>query len=783
MAVIVPILSTFNDKGIKAAVREFQTAKTSIQKFGAVGKIFEGVGNSLTKNLTVPLVAVGAAFGVMIKGAIDAGAAQHRLRQLLITTGGATDAQVDALLRQAEALEKVGVASKESIVTTQAQLATFDLQGSTIERLTPAILDYVIAEKGATATAEDFKSMTNGLAQALNGQFGSLTRTGFVLDDVTKELISNGTESERAAAIVDVLNSTYKDFNKSLLDTPEGQFIKLQQEFGALRDEVGIALLPTFNDLMKIMRNDIVPIFQSGVKVIKDIAKNFSALEPETRKNIITFVGVIAVLGPMLIFIGKIIGAIKVFIGVFKALTIVMMANPIGFIVTAIALLVTAFITAYKTSEKFRNVVNGAINAVITVVENLANGFIEAYNTAILPVFNKILTGLKRINPDIELMGEIGEVTFKRLGISTRAYSQDISTMSDFAKEMAGISTKELAPALDRVGSGLKDTGDKASKTKDRIKELRDALVKMREEAVDKLQQSLKNAESQLDSARGKFNEFKNAIAGNITGLLDFAKASEGDNFVQGLVGQVADATDFANKVKQLIQLGLSERGITEVLDAGFEAGTRIADELIAGGSTVVQQVNTLLASVSSVADQVGTFGAESFYQAGVTQGEALVNGILDTLRKAQAELAAAQAAAASGSGIPQFGKRAAGLLEQIGAIKGDKKRARAEAAFAASLSASGRGISEAAAAKIKAQFKLAKGGIVMGPTNALIGEAGPEAVIPLTGANSARGAMGTTINITVNAGIGTSGSQVGQQIVDAIKKYERTSGAVFASA
>jgi hypothetical protein len=70
-----------------------------------------------------------------------------------------------------------------------------------------------------------------------------------------------------------------------------------------------------------------------------------------------------------------------------------------------------------------------------------------------------------------------------------------------------------------------------------------------------------------------------------------------------------------------------------------------------------------------------------------------------------------------------------------------------------------------------------------MGPTNALIGEAGPEAVIPLTGANSARGAMGTTINITVNAGIGTSGSQVGQQIVDAIKKYERTSGAVFASA
>jgi hypothetical protein len=75
---------------------------------------------------------------------------------------------------------------------------------------------------------------------------------------------------------------------------------------------------------------------------------------------------------------------------------------------------------------------------------------------------------------------------------------------------------------------------------------------------------------------------------------------------------------------------------------------------------------------------------------------------------------------------------------------------------------------------------KLAKGGIVTGPTNALIGEAGPEAVIPLSGKNSN---LGNTYNIVVNAGIGTSGAQVGKEIVDAIKKFEKTSGPVFASA
>jgi len=37
--------------------------------------------------------------------------------------------------------------------------------------------------------------------------------------------------------------------------------------------------------------------------------------------------------------------------------------------------------------------------------------------------------------------------------------------------------------------------------------------------------------------------------------------------------------------------------------------------------------------------------------------------------------------------------------------------------------------------------------------------------------------------NITVNAGVGTNGSQVGEQIVNLIRKYERTSGPVFARA
>ena len=63
---------------------------------------------------------------------------------------------------------------------------------------------------------------------------------------------------------------------------------------------------------------------------------------------------------------------------------------------------------------------------------------------------------------------------------------------------------------------------------------------------------------------------------------------------------------------------------------------------------------------------------------------------------------------------------------------------------------------------------ELAKGGIVHSPTLALIGEAGPEAVVPL----DRMGSMGTT-NITVNV----TGN--GDDVVRALQDYQRKRGAV----
>lgn len=73
----------------------------------------------------------------------------------------------------------------------------------------------------------------------------------------------------------------------------------------------------------------------------------------------------------------------------------------------------------------------------------------------------------------------------------------------------------------------------------------------------------------------------------------------------------------------------------------------------------------------------------------------------------------------------------------------------------------------------------LAKGGIVDRPTLAMIGEAGPEAVVPL----GRGGGMGNTYNISVHVAPGGDLVEAGRQMVRAIQQFERRSGKVWRSA
>lgn len=376
------------------------------------------------------------------------------------------------------------------------------------------------------------------------------------------------------------------------------------------------------------------------------------------------------------------------------------------------------------------------------------------------------------------------------LVVGLKDFNDEIKTAGKDAANMAAEAAK-LQMEVDGLTAGLTEEtnpameklADKASKAKEALKKMKEAAKDAAQAVVDNLEASLSSAESKLEDAKNAFMGFKNGIMDSVKGVVSFGKAIEEGDFFKNLTDQAASATDFAGKVQKLIAMGLSERGIQQVLDAGFEAGTKIADEIISGGATMVQQINTLVSAVDIVAEQVGDYGADVFYGEGVRQGESLVAGIKAALSAAQAELKSIVDSLGTGETTTTGDGAPTPKVEKKPKAKAtlDLSRLTATATKAIANLPGPAARSYTALAQAYGLTKFAKGGIVMGPTNALIGEAGPEAVIPLSGANSS--GLGNTFNITINAGIGTDGNVVGRQIVDAIKRFEKTSGPVFASA
>lgn len=162
---------------------------------------------------------------------------------------------------------------------------------------------------------------------------------------------------------------------------------------------------------------------------------------------------------------------------------------------------------------------------------------------------------------------------------------------------------------------------------------MKQKLEQARKELQDKFTKALDDATQKLQKAKDAYNNFARDVSSSLTGQTSFSAVYEagketGQTFIQGIAEQTASVKSFALKVQTLLKNGLSESALQQVLNAGLEAGTAIADQLIAGGTDAIKQTNELLQSLQDLADTVGKEAADQFYLAGVTQGEALVAGI-----------------------------------------------------------------------------------------------------------------------------------------------------------
>lgn len=190
-------------------------------------------------------------------------------------------------------------------------------------------------------------TVTGGLADALNW-------AGLSEDEFNEKLAACSSEQERQKLIMDTLNGVYSDSADKFREV-NGEVIEANKAQSDLNDttaELGATVEPLKTKFTELKTKALQWLIDTGLPGIKSgfgwVADNIPAV-----------VGIIGTLTAAWLTFG---GAQKIVDMYNKLLTVsqttlntAMKANPIGLIVTAISLLVTAFITLWTNCEGFRN--------------------------------------------------------------------------------------------------------------------------------------------------------------------------------------------------------------------------------------------------------------------------------------------------------------------------------------------------------------------------------------------------------------------------------------------
>lgn len=158
-------------------------------------------------------------------------------------------------------------------------------------------------------------------------------------------------------------------------------------------------------------------------------------------------------------------------------------------------------------------------------------------------------------------------------------------------------------------------------------------------EARSRVADLLDDANQKLTDALAIRDDYRNQVADSIKsfGSLLTAQASVIDGVEQALTANdiTSNLTDRLNQIKHfqdslrlLLAQGLSNDAYKQIVDAGVEQGTGIADALLAGGNASIQNVNSLVGQITGIADTLGSETSSRLYQAGVDAAQGLVDGL-----------------------------------------------------------------------------------------------------------------------------------------------------------
>lgn len=395
------ILTRYQDSGANAAARDMNRLNDSGSRMSKSLKNAAKVG---ALALGAGVIFAGKALVDMTKGAIEDEAAQKRLGVALKNNTGATGAQVGAT---------------EDWISAQG-LAL----GITDDELRPALTQLVgvthdigkaqkLASLAMNISAGSGKSLavvTKALATAQVKGTSGLSKFGIATKDAEGKTISMREATKRLA-------EQFKGQASKHAGTLEGKMGRLKLIFDETKETIGAKLIPVVTTVAEKFLKFYTEM-QDGtgkggqlVIVLKNIGSTLGSvagfLNGHREALVAVIAGVVAwrvatiamntVSAVQLVILkAQTVGTLEYAV-VSKAaavgtkiwaagqwlLNAALTANPIGLVIVAIAALVGGLILAYKKSETFRKIVNGAFNAVKNVAMSVFNAVKNAAGNAL----------------------------------------------------------------------------------------------------------------------------------------------------------------------------------------------------------------------------------------------------------------------------------------------------------------------------------------------------------------------------------------------------------------
>jgi hypothetical protein len=315
------------------------------------------------------------------------------------------------------------------------------------------------------------------------------------------------------------------------------------------------------------------------------------------------------------------------------------------------------------------------------LVQGLANGMADhakatesaaAMANGVIKTFNDVF----QIASPSKVMIEIGKNVNQGFAQGIRGSADDVKSAF---KDMNDLLLKSMADSRETI----KEEQDKLKKLRESskpdasaIKEAQ-ALVKENEDVLrrataghielvkrlqdekkeligltndyDKISEKLKLAKDALEAATKTRDEAVKSFSDQYSTLPDIVTTDAEGNSINQLatyeeaLKHQADAVGaYQATLDQLRQLGLDDATYQKLLKEGT-ADQQFASQLLAGGRTAVQGLNTLDSQLQTVSKTLATNAATNLYQAGVDAAQGLVNGLASQkskLRKTMEEIA-----------------------------------------------------------------------------------------------------------------------------------------------